>query len=209
MQGIGPSARYSALLLALLIFAVLVLGSVSVAAQETAYAAPADLEQLTQQAQTILRGHVISIRAEPHPQFSSLRTVVVTFKTDRLLKGRAEPTFTFRQYVWGAGGALKELGYGKAEELLLFLNPVSQYGLTSPVGLDQGRFRIERDTQGNAYALNGRGNAGLFTQVATKARARGITLSARAVAMMSAPAAGKVSLEVLEETVVALAEGQR
>jgi hypothetical protein len=192
-----------------LVVAVLLLGFVPVVAQETALTAAADLDQMVQQAQTIIRGHVISVRAEPHPQFSSLHTVVVTFQTDRVLKGAADNTLTFRQYIWGAGDALKSSGYGKADELLLFLNPVSQYGLTSPVGLDQGRFRVERDAQGNAYAMNGRGNAGLFNQVATKARARGATLSARALAAVSAPAAGRVSLEVLEETVLALAEGQR
>jgi hypothetical protein len=180
-----------------------------ISAQEGAYTAPADLDQITQQAQTIVRGHVISVRAELHPQFASLRTVVITFQIDRVLKGSAERTHTFRQYVWGAGDALRGVGYAKADELLLFLNPVSQYGLTSPVGLEQGRFRIERDAQGNAYAVNGRGNAGLFNQVETKARARGITLSARTRTMLSAPAGGRVSLEALEEAVLSLAEGQR
>ena len=175
-------------------------------AQETA---SADLDQIVQQAQTVVRGHVVSVRAEPHPQFANLPTVVVTFQVDRVLKGTADRTLTFRQYVWRVGGAPKTSGYGKADELLLFLNPVSQYGLTGPVGLNQGRFQIERDAQGNAFAMNGRGNAGLFNQVETKARARGTTLSARAQAMVSAPTGGRVSLEILEETVLALAGGQR
>ena len=187
---------------------ILVLVLQQAAAQETALA---DLDQIVQQAQTIVRGHILSVRTEPHPQFANLRTVVVTFQIERVLKGATDTTLTFRQYVWGAGAgdALKVSGYGRADELLLFLNPVSRYGLTSPVGLDQGRFQIERDAQGNASAMNGRGNAGLFNQVETKARARGTTLSPRVQAMMRTPTAGKVSLETLEESVLTLMQGQR
>jgi hypothetical protein len=163
---------------------------------------------MAQQAQTIVRGHVASARIEPHPQFPHLRTVVVTLNTGRVLKGTAEATYTFRQFIWDARDAADAAGYRKADELLLFLNPVSQYGLTSPVGSEQGRFRIERDAQGNARARNGRGNAGLFNQVAGKANARGIALSPRAQSMMTQPA-GRATLESLEDAIQALAVGQR
>jgi len=73
----------------------------------------------------------------------------------------------------------------KAGELLLFLNPVSTYGLTSPVGLDQGRFRVVSDDKGNRYALNGRGNLGLFAQVTAKTAPHGITFSKQAMAMLA------------------------
>jgi len=192
-----------------LLAAILVLLLPPARAQETVASAPADLDQIVQQADTIVRGHIVSVRSEPHPQFPSLRTVVVTFQADRVLKGSADKTSTFRQYVFDARDPIKTSGYRKADELLLFLNPSSRYGLTSPVGLDQGRFRIERDPQGNAFALNGRGNVGLFSNVETKARTRGTALSPRAQAMVSSPAAGRVSLDTLEETVLALTQGQR
>ena len=109
-----------------------------------------------QSAGTILRGHVVSAVIEPHPKYSNLKTVVVTISVQRVLKGEAADTYTFRQFVWDARDAADMAGYRKAGELLLFLNPVSAYGLTSPVGLDQGRFRVVRDAKGKAFAVNGR-----------------------------------------------------
>ena len=41
----------------------------------------------------------------------------------------------------------------------------SQYGLTSPVGLEQGRFRIERDALNIRLLRNGMDNAGLFSGI--------------------------------------------
>jgi len=192
--------RYS---VAVVLVWILLPGSV-ISAQRGAYTAATDLNQMVAQAQTILRGHVVSANVEPHPQFSELQTVVVTLKVDRVLKGTAATTYTFRQYIWDARDATDAAGYRKAGELLLFLNPISSNGLTSPVGMEQGRFRVERDASGNGSALNGQGNVGLFTGVTGKASARGITLSARARAMLN-QGSGRASLVTLEETIQALA----
>lgn len=175
--------------------------------QHGAYTAPADLDHIVHQAHTIFRGHVVSARMEHHPQFSNLETVVVTMTVDRLLKGEASGTITFRQYVWDVQDVSSFVGYRRTQELLLFLNPVSSYGLTSPVGLEQGRFRVIRDPKGGALAVNGQGNIGLFHQVAEKAGARGVVLSREVAAMLAAPP-GKASLSVLEEAVIALVKSQ-
>ena len=128
-----------------------------------------------------MRGHVVSAVVEPHPQFANLQTVLVTVSVAKVLKGNAPALFTFRQFVWDARDVAEAAGYRKSSELLLFLNPVSEYGLTSPVGLDQGRFRIVRDAKkGIAYAVNGRSNLGLFTDVESKAALRGIAISSQA-----------------------------
>ncbi|OLB92281.1 MAG: hypothetical protein AUI02_08375 [Acidobacteria bacterium 13_2_20CM_2_57_12] len=171
--------------------------------QDGAYSAPADLDTLVQNAQTVVRGQVTSARLEPHPQFSNLQTVVVTLTVGKVLKGEATSTLTFRQYLWDDRDLPVFAGYKGAGELLLFLNPISPYGLTSPVGLEQGRFRILRDAKGNRYALNGRGNVGLFSQVASKASARGLTLSKSVTEMMKQPS-GQVPLDAFEEAVHAL-----
>ncbi len=168
--------------------------------QGSAYTAPTDLDTLVQSAQTIFRGQVTSAKVEPHPQFPNLQTVVVTLTVTRVLKGEATSTMTFRQYLWDVREMPVFAGYKGAGELLLFLNPVSPYGLTSPVGLEQGRFRILRDTKGNRYALNGRGNLGLFSQVANKASSRGLAFS-KSVREMLAKPAGQVPLDVFEEAV--------
>jgi hypothetical protein len=176
----------------------------SVFAQSGAYTAPADLDQLVQSAKTVVRGRVMSARVEPHPQFSNLQTVVVTLAVTKVLKGEAASTFTFRQFLWDARDVPVFAEYKRAGELLLFLNPVSPYGLTSPVGLEQGRFRILQDAKGNRYALNGRGNLGLFDQVTNKANSRGVALSKQVREMLS-KSGGRVPLDALEDAIQALA----
>src|SRR6267142_101730 len=124
-------------------------------AQSGAHTVPVDLDTLVHSAHTIVRGQVVSAVVEPHPQFANLQTVVVTLSVSKVLKGDAGATFTFRQFVWEPQDVETAAGYRKSPELLLFLNPNSPYGLTSPVGLEQGRFRVERDAKGNAFASNG------------------------------------------------------
>jgi hypothetical protein len=176
--------------------------------QSGAQTAAVDLAQLVQSAQTIVRGQVLSAKIEPHPQFPSLQTVVVTLAVTKLFKGDAKSQLVFRQYVWDLGDFRSATGYQKAGELLLFLNPVSPYGLTSPVGLEQGRFRVLHDAKGNRYALNGRGNFGLFSQVADKASIRGVTFTKQAKEILAKPA-GQVPLDAFEEIIRALATVSR
>jgi hypothetical protein len=154
-------------------------------------------------AQMIVRGNVVSAVLEPHPQFANLQTVVVTISVAKTFKGQAAATITFRQYVWNVRDVTEAGGYHKSEQLLLFLNPTSMYGLTSPVGMEQGHFRVLHDNHGNRYAVNGRGNVGLFTDTMTKSAARGVTFSAQAKAMLS-KSGGQVSLGALEEAIQAL-----
>jgi hypothetical protein len=176
--------------------------------QHGAQTAPVALDQLVQSAETILRGHVVSAAMEPHPQFANLQTVVVTISVAKVLKGEAPATFSFRQFVWDARDISDNASYRKAGELLLFLNPVSPYGLTSPVGLDQGRFRVLRNAKGKAFAQNGRANFGLFNQVATRATSRGIALSREAQTMMAKPA-GQASLDALEDAIGSLVSAKK
>jgi len=172
--------------------------------QGGASTAQADLDQLVQSAQNIVRGQVVSATIEPHPQFPNLQTVVITLSVTRVLKGAAGSTLTFRQFQLDSRDATSLAGYKGAGEVLLFLNPVSQYGLTNTVGLEQGRFRVVPDGKGNRYVINGRGNMGLFSQVPAKATARGIAFSPQVRAML-ANSNGKASLESFEEAVRTLA----
>ena len=170
--------------------------------------AQADLDQLVQTAENIVRGQVTSATFEPHPQFPNLQTVLVTLSVSKVLKGSVGSTLTFRQLVWDAHDASDLARFKGAGEVVFFLNPVSRYGLTSPVGLEQGRFRVIRDQKGARYVVNGRGNIGLFSQVSEKAASRGIALS-RPVRQMLADAGGKASLDSFEAAVQALASVPR
>jgi hypothetical protein len=172
--------------------------------QGGASTASADLDQLVQRAQNIVRGRVVSAAVEPHPQFPNLQTIVVTLAVESVLKGAAGSTLVFRQFQWDARGESSTSAYKGEGEVLLFLNPVSQYGLTSPVGLEQGKFRVLLDEKGNRYVVNGRGNMGLFSQVSAKANARGIAFS-KPVQDMLANSTGKASLTSFEEAVRTLA----
>src|SRR5690242_9019314 len=177
-------------------------------AQNGAYTAPADLDTLVQTANTIVRGSVIYTRVETLPNFPNLHTVVVTVSVTRTLKGRPAPTLTFRQFLWDVHDSSVFAAYKRSSELLLFLNPVSSYGLTSPVGLEQGRFRVLRDAKGAQYVVNGRGNLGLFNQVSSKASARGVSFSPQIKAMLSKPS-GSVPLDSFESAIQALLGASR
>jgi hypothetical protein len=193
--------RFRAVVLTLIILMCFV---APVFSQGGASAAPTDLDQIVQRAQNIVRGRVISAAIEPHPQFPNLQTVVITLSVTRVLKGAAGSTLVIRQFQWDARDASSLAAYKGEGEVLLFLNPVSQYGLTSTVGLEQGRFRVLQDEKGNRYVVNGRGNLELFSEVPAKAAARGIAFS-KPVQDMLANSKGKASLESFEEAVRTLA----
>jgi hypothetical protein len=175
---------------------------IPVASSQGVRSAQTDLDHLVHTAQSIVRGRVVSAKVEPHPQLSNLQTLVVTISVSKTFKGESSPTLTFRQFLIDPQDA-RFFSY-KQDEILLFLNPPSPYGLTSPVGLDQGRFRILRDPRGVRFATNGRGNLGLFHAVEGKAASRGVTFSSQVHSMLSKPA-GPAPLDTLESAIQALA----
>lgn len=177
-------------------------------AQRGSLTLPQNLGELVAQAATVVQGHVASARIEPHPDFANLSTVVVTFRVEQVLKGEADLTFTFRQYVWDVRDRYDAAGYRKGQHLLLLLTRPSRYGLSSPVGLSQGRFRIQPDTQGRSAALNGVANAGLFRGLMPTLRKRGITLAADQVSLLETHRSGPIPLDALETLIRRLAAGR-
>ena len=185
-------------------FSTLILGFFALPytfAQRGAMTAPQSIDQLSREATLIVHGYVTSAKVEPHPQFHNLTTVLVTMTVQETLKGSAQKSIQFRQYVWDMRDRLDAAQYGKNEELLLLLGPVSPYGLRSPAGLEQGRFRISRTTNGDVSAVNGSGNLNLFTGTEQRARARGIKLSARTTGLVRRSGAGPVPLADLEDAI--------
>src|SRR5256885_3764030 len=170
----------------------LVLLSCSAPTQRGALTTPRSIDQLSQEATLIVHGHVTSAKVEPHPQLTNLMTVLVTMEVQETLKGTPRKSIQFRQYIWDMRDQLDAARYAKSQELLLLLGPESQYGLRSPVGLDQGRFRITHDSKDQPVAVNGRANAQLFEATEKRAQARGIKLSSRAIALARQGTAGPV-----------------
>ncbi len=117
--------------------------------QEEALRVHRDIADLTDEAPLIVHGTIASSQVEPHPQFKNLNTVLVTMSVADCLKGSGSKTITFRQYVWAIRSIAASGGYHKGEEVLLFLRPPSQYGLTSPAGLNRDDSRSRATLRAN------------------------------------------------------------
>lgn len=194
--------------LLLTVLGLTLLVSVPALAQRGAITVPRNLNQLTDRSATIVRGHVISARVEKHPDFQNLRTVVVTLRVTETLKGPPGDTFTFRQYIWDMRDRAEAAGYRKGQELLLLMVAPSEAGLSSPAGLDQGRFRILRDKTGTELAVNGHGNLGLFRGMNREALAKkGIALSAKSSSLVEKHRTGPVAVSELTGLIRELTQG--
>lgn len=79
---------------------ILLLAPLHLFGQQGALTVSRGLDQLTQEAQVIVHGHVIATKVEPHPQLKNLTTVVVTLSVIDVLKGAPQKTLVFRQYLW-------------------------------------------------------------------------------------------------------------
>lgn len=145
--------------------------------QATARTVSRTIDQLIAESDRIVHGFVLSTKIEPHPTLHNLMTEVVTMQVADTYKGQSPKTLTFRQYVWNIERGKTVSDYPKGQELVLLLRPVSEYGLTSPAGLEQGRFRITLDASHRSVAINGRGNVGLFEHIEENARAARVSLS--------------------------------
>ena len=99
-----------------------------------------ELRQMTRRSGAIFAGRVLSVEYL-RPRFTDeVPTMRVIFRVDRGIRGaRTGGSFVLRE--WAA------LWYGEryrvGERVLLFLYPPSKVGLTSPVGGERGRFRID------------------------------------------------------------------
>ena len=195
-----PVPRALALSIALACFATFA------QAQRGALTAHRNLAQLTQQAETIVEGTVISAKAEPHPSFNALQTVVVTLRVSRTLKGQATGALTFRQFIWDMRDRASAAGYRRGQGLLLFLNKPNESGLTSPAGMEQGRFRLLPTVAGRPSEVNGNGNAALLEGVPQKLSK--VRLSSQTSAVLTKHQAGPIALDQLEELIMQLENTQ-
>jgi len=174
------------------------------AAQRGALTVPRNLEQLTDRASDIVRGTVVSAHVEKHPELANLDTVVVTLRLTETLKGSAQGSFTFRQFIWDVRDRQDAAGYRKGQDLLLLMIAPSRYGLSSPAGLHQGRFRIERDRKGREMAINGAGNFKLFEGLDDGAKSAA-SLSTRQASLVAKHRKGPIEAAELSAMIRTLA----
>jgi len=176
--------------------------------QRGAMTVPRNLSEMVDEAGLILHGQVVSAKVEPHPDFPALWTVAVTLRVEESFKGAPGSTYTFRQFIWDPRDRENAAGYRPGRDVLLLLVNPSARGLSSPVGLEQGRFQIASDSSGKLYATNGRNNLGLLRGVAPRANAKGLPLTPRAMALITAEPQGPIAWNDLRDLIQQLTGGK-
>jgi len=137
-----------------------------------------NLAYLSQRADVIIRGQVTNVSQEPMPGYPNIPTIAVTIAVDQSMRGTTEKIYTFREVLIGWRSTPVKKMYEVGQHLFLFLPAPSQYGLSSPIGLGQGRFRVSQDSAGQTTVMNENSNAGLFRDVDMAAHKAGRPLTA-------------------------------
>jgi len=136
-----------------------------------------DLEQMTRRAGRIFSGRCTGARVVTDPALGRDVTVA-TFHVERAIKGVTGSTVTVRMLgAAAAGGRATGLPAGiptfrPGDDVILFLYGESAQGLSSPVGLGQGRFSVRTDKQGHRRAVNDFGNSNLLSGLRSDLRDR-------------------------------------
>ncbi len=194
----GKAIRWSSSLL----FLALVIWSAGPAkAQQSARVMQRNLAEMVDEAATIVRGRVLSARVELHPQLHGLQTLVLTLRVAEVLKGEASREFTFRQWLPGLRDQSGRLQYKTGQEVLLLLIRPSEYGLSSPAGLEQGRFFVTRDDSGELRVMNTARNFGLFRNILKSAPGLPQRLSPAAQQLLTGHRGGPIPYEQFRELV--------
>jgi hypothetical protein len=180
----------------LLLRAALVLGAISaavIAHAEFRYR-QANLAELVRRSDLILQGRVSEVTKGSLPNYPHVADLGVTLEVEHALRGNAGHTYTFHEVLIPAWSNRGKQPYNVGDRLLLFLHVPSEYGLSRPLGDEQGRFHIFKGVEGRTLIENEFANAGLFRGVENDATQAGIELS-RPQADIVSRRHGAVSLE--------------
>ncbi len=122
---------------------------------------PLTLDQLIDQSTTVFEATAVANRSE-RDEATGYIVTYTTFAVKDVLKGSVDRTHVIKQI---GGVALSEgMGYKvsgipkftEGQDYVVFLAGVSSIGFSSPIGLGQGSFLVDRDAQGFAKVSNGR-----------------------------------------------------
>ncbi|MFA6542355.1 MAG: hypothetical protein WCT99_12225 [Bacteroidota bacterium] len=126
-----------------------------------------NLERIVSDAAVIVHGTVAAVEAKRDPGTNIISTVV-TIRVIENFYGAAGDSITLKM----AGGRVQNRSvrfsempvFTPGEEFIGMFYAPSRLGLTSPVGMGQGKFRLIRDPAGTSMIVkNSLNNAGLFT----------------------------------------------
>ena len=132
---------------------------------------PLNLEQITQFADRIFAGSPIK-REEEIDLKTNLPVIEYTFKVVEVIKDREKQIsnkthITFRQWQ----PITDDVDFNSDKKYIVFLNPNSEIGFTSPVGLWQGQFEVEEQTVNGVkteFVKNRLNNRGLSRNLKTQ-----------------------------------------
>jgi hypothetical protein len=137
-----------------------------------------DLPYLAQRADVIVQGKIISVQYLNLPRFRNFPAVEVTLEIENMLRGPSKQSaYTFREAILGLKTDRGKQDYSIGQRMILFLRSPSSLGLSSPIGLGQGRFHIGRNSINSETISNETGNSGLFSTVAQKTAKEGKKLT--------------------------------
>ncbi len=136
-----------------------------------------DLTYLAQRADVIVQGRVVDVVNEGMPGYTNIPSVKVTLRVENMMRGPKGDTYIFREVSVGLRARMGKKAYRVGQELLLFLTAPSKWGLSSPIGIEQGRFHVTHNPQGSPLVVNEQSNIGLFRNVAQAARMAGRPLT--------------------------------
>jgi hypothetical protein len=132
-----------------------------------------NLEEMTGRAERILSARCVDYAVVHNPELG-FDVAHVTLQVDSSLKGAVDSSLTLRMLAggadsWGGSGVTEIPGFAPGEKVILFLYGESRLGLTSPVGLGQGKFTVLTNKEGREIAVNGFGTASLFRHLSQEA----------------------------------------
>ena len=122
------------------------------------------LEAVTAEAGHIVHGTVVDVRSGRDER--GIPATWITLDVARTVKGRRASQLTVKQF-----GAIEPLGdgaiggvpglprYRAGEDVVLFLRSESAHGFTSPVGFDDGVYRVRTDAARSVVGGPGGGSA--------------------------------------------------
>lgn len=127
-----------------------------------------NLEKMTHTAGKIIAGKCIEVRKAFHPKYKNIKVTIVAFDVFDVIKGNVGKHLEFMLF-----GHSHEMPHVSklitGDTVLLFLYPESEYGFTSSVGGDQGRFFVKVDElAGKPILVNVNNNEKLFNGLEMK-----------------------------------------
>ncbi|MEJ2246995.1 MAG: hypothetical protein P8Y80_13105 [Acidobacteriota bacterium] len=156
---------------------------------------PVNVSYLSRRADIIVQGRVVDVRYENLPGYANIPTVEVSLEVENMLRGPEGHTYTFREVLIGLKAREGKNTYHVGERILVFLPSPSRYGLSSPIGIEQGRFHIARSPEGEEIVVNEIDNAGLFKNMDTASYMSAMQLSQNRMKNMQTAGRGPVRLD--------------